>query len=80
MILNAREHRKIVQKVFIDDIDITQRCFCLDTENEWVMLWPTWPPTLYDATNEIYELKVGKVRVVFTPEAQTMFDAGGILE
>ena len=44
------------------------------------MLYPTWPPSDYDVKTGVSELKTGKIEVIFTPEAQAFFDAGGKLE
>lgn len=80
MFLDAKKHGKIVKQILVDGQDVTKRCKCVNAEEGWAMLYQTWPPTAEDVRQEVYELKVGKIEVVFTPVAQAALDLGGMLE
>lgn len=76
MRLIASKHSKIVKRVLFNDEDVTSRVATVDTDEQWVILWNTWPPKNADD----YDKHYGRVAVEFDPIAQAMFDLGGVLE
>ncbi len=66
MRLNARRHQPIVAKIYLDGEDVTSLCDEVDTVEGWIAY--------------CNEKRYGKIHVVFSEEAQSMFDIGGIID